>query len=399
VGIKRIGGQLMGRRNPSDIHVAVVFGNIPLYGQERENINIFVKLKEKGVRCLFLTHREWGHLHIQPELDYHGLPWTTLSFFGPYRRNQSIKRWLIAILELLTESIRFLSILRDKKITHIHVANSSYFLNLFPAIWISRIPVIYRIGDCPEQHRLLYRLAWKWLIIPRVCKFVCVSRFIANKMINLGTNNSKLEIVYNAIPERNTNEIRNINLPEINESLVTFCYVGQISAHKGVDILIEATLSILCQRNDLRLFIAGHMEAGDQFVMELIDEVNRNDQSQKIHFLGYVNNIPELLHRSNVLIFPSVWEEPLGLCHIEAKGVKVPSIVFPSGGLPELIRHGIDGYICSGKTAADLEHAMRYYLDNPGKITEHGKAAFESLEEVVELSKFADKWLQIYREA
>ena len=55
--------------------------------------------------------------------------------------------------------------------------------------------------------------------------------------------------------------------------------------------------------------------------------------------------MPDLMRQCHVHVCPSRWEEPYGLVAVEAKTVGIPSIIFPSGGLKELIEHGTNGYL------------------------------------------------------
>ena len=105
--------------------------------------------------------------------------------------------------------------------------------------------------------------------------------------------------------------------------------------------------------------------------------------------------MPSLLGNCELLVAPSIWEEPLGLVVMEAKQAGIPSIVFPSGGLPEMIEHGVDGYICADKTADALEEALRSYLDNPALSSLHGNAARNSLEKLG-VEEFGRRWLSVY---
>ena len=45
------------------------------------------------------------------------------------------------------------------------------------------------------------------------------------------------------------------------------------------------------------------------------------------------------------VLFPSTWDEPFGLVIIEAMACGVPVIGFPVGAVPEIIRHGENGFI------------------------------------------------------
>jgi len=90
-----------------------------------------------------------------------------------------------------------------------------------------------------------------------------------------------------------------------------------------------------------------------------------------------------------------MWEEPYGLVAVEAKSVGIPSIIFPSGGLKELIKHGANGWITKSKTADDLSDALQYYLLNPEIAEEHGRNARRSLD-AFQLDSFSERWLSVY---
>ena len=82
----------------------------------------------------------------------------------------------------------------------------------------------------------------------------------------------------------------------------------------------------------------------------------------------------------------------------EAKQAGVPSVVFASGGLPELIAHGEDGWICEGKTAESLEGAIERFLDLPDVEAEAmGDAARASMERLgITEGAFGDRWVEVY---
>jgi glycosyltransferase involved in cell wall biosynthesis len=117
-----------------------------------------------------------------------------------------------------------------------------------------------------------------------------------------------------------------------------------------------------------------------------------------VHFLGFIENVPDLMRQCHVHVCPSVWEEPYGLVAVEAKSVGLPSIVFPSGGLQELVEHGKNGWITRSKTADELSVALEYYLLNPTIAQEHGRHARKSLD-ALDLEKFPKRWLDVYTQA
>ena len=68
-------------KDTNDVRVLVMLGGIPLWGQERGNIQVFAALKGH-LRSLFVTHKAYGHESIQPMLDRLGLAWTTGTYPG-----------------------------------------------------------------------------------------------------------------------------------------------------------------------------------------------------------------------------------------------------------------------------------------------------------------------------
>ena len=76
---------------------------------------------------------------------------------------------------------------------------------------------------------------------------------------------------------------------------------------------------------------------GDQ--IEMIGEI---DDSQK----------PEFLSGAKALLLPIDWPEPFGLVMIEAMACGTPTIAFPAGSVPEVIDHGVTGYIVPDEAAA-----------------------------------------------
>ncbi|MEA2740636.1 MAG: hypothetical protein QOH05_3943, partial [Acetobacteraceae bacterium] len=60
----------------------------------------------------------------------------------------------------------------------------------------------------------------------------------------------------------------------------------------------------------------------------------------------------ELLAGARCLLFPVDWEEPFGLVMIEAMACGTPTIAYPAGSVPEVIDHGLTGYIVHDEGSA-----------------------------------------------
>jgi glycosyltransferase involved in cell wall biosynthesis len=66
-----------------------------------------------------------------------------------------------------------------------------------------------------------------------------------------------------------------------------------------------------------------------------------------IEFIGEIDERqkPEFLGNAIALLFPINWPEPFGLVMIEALASGTPIIAWPVGSIPEVLEHGVAGYI------------------------------------------------------
>lgn len=97
-----------------------------------------------------------------------------------------------------------------------------------------------------------------------------------------------------------------------------------------------------------------------------------------VQFLQWVphNEMLRLLARCTVLLFPSVWGEPLSRVLLEALALGTPVVAMPTGGTPEIIRHGTSGLLVADEAAMAAavlhllhDHATRARLADGARAT------------------------------
>ncbi len=380
---------------PPAPRVLVALGNAALNGQERGNIEALYAAKEVGVDALFVTHAAWGHRHLQPALDRLGLRWTALDYARHFTKQLSPLGWVRNVGRLLAASWGFWRIARRYRPTHVHAANPHYVLSVLPALLLMRTPLVYRLGDVPTQHHALYRRLWRWFIIPRAERFVCVSAYVRDRLVELGAPAEKTQVLYSYPPERPAAEPLEPPEPFAGTTVV---YVGQIAKHKGVDLLVEAAVALCRARDDVRFLLAGAMARTNPFALALFGRVQAAGLGDRIRFLGYVEDVPGVLASAAVHVMPSVCEEALGNALVEAKQAGVPSVIFPSGGMPELVEHGRDGVVCRARTAEALREGIGELMDaEPERLAAMAMAARDSLGRLgITKHAFAEAWGTVY---
>lgn len=128
-----------------------------------------------------------------------------------------------------------------------------------------------------------------------------------------------------------------INLSD--EDFVVF-FSGRLTKEKGILELIQAIKKIKTIPH-LKLIIAGASFYGKDtsvhpYLKELIKE--SEDIKDQVIFTGFIDykEMPSFLKIANIIVVPSMWEEPFGLTVLEAMAAGVPLITTKSGGIPEV---------------------------------------------------------------
>ena len=110
----------------------------------------------------------------------------------------------------------------------------------------------------------------------------------------------------------------------------------------------------------------------DRAAAEMLTQ--RKGVREDTFFLGKQENVEETLGIADILLLPSE-KESFGLAALEAMACEVPPIASRVGGLPELITHGVDGFLAEvGDVATMAEYAVRL-LETPALYGEVARAA------------------------
>ncbi len=154
-----------------------------------------------------------------------------------------------------------------------------------------------------------------------------------------------------AVPEAPDPVFRRVDHPRDPHDLLPQCdiaadrrfllYVGGISPHKNLDVLVQAFERLISHEafNDLDLILVGDYKS-DSFLSayeSLRRGIERKGLDKRVHFTGYIpdQTLVELYNRAEIFINPSL-EEGFGLPAIEAAACGTPVVaseVGPTAGL------------------------------------------------------------------
>jgi len=146
-----------------------------------------------------------------------------------------------------------------------------------------------------------------------------------------------------------------------------FLIAGRLHPEKGYDVLFEAVRDL--KRRVPRPFVLIIAGKGP-FQEHYLRESERLGIADRVRFLGFRKDLPDLMVACDLFVLPSV-AEAFGLVLAEALYLGAPVLASRVGGIPEIVDDGVDGLLVSPGDAVALSRAMEGWLcgrvDLPGR--------------------------------
>jgi glycosyltransferase involved in cell wall biosynthesis len=167
-----------------------------------------------------------------------------------------------------------------------------------------------------------------------------------------------------------------------NEAVIGF--VGWLLPIKGPDYLLKAMDYVWDGHPEAALVLVGK---GDMDV-DLRAEALKKNANGKVKFLGWREDIDEIMPLFDMLVLPSL-NEGMGRVLVEAMAAGKPVVASRVGGIPDLVRNDETGYLVPPADEKALGDGIKKLLDDPEKAKQMGQRGKErcrqfSLEAMIE---------------
>ena len=211
-----------------------------------------------------------------------------------------------------------------------------------------RVIVSRRVDFAPASNPF-NRLKYAW-----PDRMVAISDRIAQVLRDSGLPEQRITVVHSAIdPARlDAPPLSKADLGVPEDALV----IGNVAAlvdHKDQTTLLHAMACVVHELPRAHLLIAGEGPLRPALTA-LRDTLGLND---RVHFLGYRNDVPGILRALDVFVMSSK-EEGLGTSVLDAMACGIPVAATAGGGIPEMVRDGQTGLLVPVGDAPALAKAI-----------------------------------------
>ncbi|MFQ5577904.1 MAG: glycosyltransferase family 4 protein, partial [Anaerolineae bacterium] len=219
---------------------------------------------------------------------------------------------------------------------------------------------------------------------------ICVSARVRELLVNAGQPLQQARVIHGG-----TDVSRFADIPrrEFAAGQLKLLYAGQIVAHKGVHTAIKAVARLVNQHgiNGVSLTVvgSGHPDY-EASLRRLAAEENLNNH---VTFYGPAakEEMPALLRRFDVLVFPSVYEEPLARMTQEGMAAGLVVVGTTTGGTKEILTDGENGLTFTAEDDDHLARQLARLAADPDLCRRLSQAGRRSVFEYFNLDRMTDE--------
>ena len=172
-------------------------------------------------------------------------------------------------------------------------------------------------------------------------------------------------MIYNGIPITEVQDSTSAGIRKdfgLEESDTILGMVGRVCPEKGQREVVEAYVLLKVHFPALKLLLVGEIK-DKKYFHRIEQRINELDLNEDVIFSGRKENILDVIRTMDILVVASRIES-FGRVVIEAMSVNTPVVAVSSGGIPEIIEDGINGFLVPSNTPEKLASVLRPLLQD-----------------------------------
>ena len=221
--------------------------------------------------------------------------------------------------------------------------------------------------------------------------FVSVSKFVAQRVADLGVSDDRIHVIPNPL------DVKNIEYVADGRDPMTVLFVGRLVEKKGVAELLNAVKMLEFSHPEVELRIIG-----DGALRESL-EAQSSRLRVKASFLGRLDRdeVFSEMQTATVLAVPSRQaedgdSETFGVVAAEAQASGLPVVVTPHGGLPEVVTDGVGGIVAEGTRSKDIATSLQMVLSDRNLAKQLGRTGRASVAQRFDFPVVGAKFEALY---
>ncbi|RXT13966.1 glycosyltransferase family 4 protein [Ammoniphilus sp. CFH 90114] len=187
---------------------------------------------------------------------------------------------------------------------------------------------------------------------------------------------------------------------KIRDGDITLLFVGRLLKEKGIHLILDVMPKLVKDYPNLKLIITGASRYGRNVMTPYVRKIQNKTKTLGNHvtFTNFIkpHKIPYIYQLADLVVIPSVWQEPFGRVNLEAMASAKAIVASDRGGIPEVVKHKKNGLIVSlDRDQQELYDSIRTLLESEELREEFGKKGMEYVRKF-SWTRTAKKYVRIY---
>jgi glycosyltransferase involved in cell wall biosynthesis len=224
---------------------------------------------------------------------------------------------------------------------------------------IAKVPIIIQVEHSAEKY-LLHRYFASRILSHFTNKIICVSERVKNYLVYLGFNRRKMVVIYNGIPVTQFLSVEECPYCKRQNNVVM---VARFANPKDHPTLIKAAKLLQDWRVESKTILIGG--GSNRYHKKSKDLCNKLNLLDKVFFWGHkeTSEIRDILSKSKIFVLSTNYEGFPGVV-IEAMTAGCVVVASKVGGIPELIKDGVNGYLVPPRNPKALAGKIKFILEH-----------------------------------
>jgi len=237
--------------------------------------------------------------------------------------------------------------------------------------------IVYHLHDIVTANHFSRANRWALVTLANcyAAKVIANSQATADAFVEAGGKRSLVTVIPNGFAiEPFDRAISAFEPPAEQEGVgrKVVAVFGRLSPWKGQDMAIRAVAEL----EDVELWIVGDALFGeDRYADELRELVAKLGLEKRVKFLGFRDDVLDLMQRADIVAHTSRAPEPFGRVVVEGMLSARPVIASRGGGAMEIVNDGVTGLLSDMGDAEDLARCIRALVDDPAFAKQLATAA------------------------
>ena len=374
------------------MHILFVTHYAGFYGANKSMLALIMLLRERyDVQATVLLPHRGAMCDI---LEQNNIPYVVSHYYWWVNDNRGLFQKLLNKRKQLLNYChlrRILKALGNRHFDMVYSNSVTIDIGLFIAERL-QIPHVWHFRESLVQFNLSLSLSLSLSLLHRPVNsaYILISQYMMD-YYRPYLSADRMYCIYNGVslPQG----VYRQKLNQVIDHLKVVC-IGVLCEQKNQLELLRAQVVLYQRGVVIETYFLG--SAKSDYLQQMENYIDANGIRRYAHIMGHTDDVYAIMQDMNVGVV-CAHDEAFGRVTIEEMLMRMPVVVSDSGANPELLRHGVDGFIYSLGEVEDLANVLMQYTQHPQLLQSQGNNAYRYALEQFSAEQNADNIYQLIK--